>query len=253
MSRIPFLKLSSDVRDVVYLTWLVPVQAAEAFVPKGVSLWQRNGLTPFTVLSYQHVHFGPSVMGFARQSFPSPRQSNWRLYLDTSPDSAGAARTVWFLKNIISSFTYAAATRLFSDALPTHLPEKFVHRRHLDQIHTEIQPGDGSSPALSASVRVGGDRSLNEAFSSVFESWNEAVSFLACQDAAVAITEDTGQLAYAEIRLPIEVSNVLPASLCQAASMTCSLLPELQPVSDPFCFVVERVRFEAISERLLST
>lgn len=33
--------------------------------------------------------------------------------------------------------------------------------------------------------------------------------------------------------------------------LLCSLLPGLQPTAGPFCFVVERVAFDVLSERLL--
>src|SRR3569623_1164274 len=67
LSRLPFPRLSSNVRDVVYLTWLVPDDACERLIPSGVRLWQRNGLTPFSVLTYRHSHFGPSFLGPLRK------------------------------------------------------------------------------------------------------------------------------------------------------------------------------------------
>jgi hypothetical protein len=71
LSRLPFLQLQSDVVDVVYLTWLVPVERVRSHVPDAVALWQRDGLTPFTILTYQHRHFGPARLGpFASCSPP---------------------------------------------------------------------------------------------------------------------------------------------------------------------------------------
>lgn len=248
--HLPFLKLSSDVKDVVYLTWLVPVHLCEDFVPRGVKLWQRNGLTPFTVLSYQHTHFGPSFLGPIRRLFPSPLQSNWRLYLDRVPEGVKPVRTVLFLKNIISSLPYLMATRIFSDALPTHLPAKFVHCRNDDLVRTEIIPGWGSSPALSAVVRCTQNESLDTQFASLFGSWAAAVEFLVHQEAAIARVENADSLAFAEIRLPIDMSQVLPVEPIGEQPM-CSILPALKPVSGPFCFLVKSVPFQALSERLI--
>ena len=59
MRRLPFLKLESDVTDVVYLTWMVDLEVARALSPAGVPLWQRDGKTPFTILTYRHGHFEP--------------------------------------------------------------------------------------------------------------------------------------------------------------------------------------------------
>jgi hypothetical protein len=140
-SRLPFLRLESEVTDVVYLTWLVPLGACDAFLPQGVRLWQKNGLTPFTVLTYRHGHFGPSALGGLRKLFPSPLQSNWRLYLEQAPAGAPPGRTVLFLKNVMNSLVYSLGTRLFSDALPTHLAAGFVHRIDALASQTEIAAG----------------------------------------------------------------------------------------------------------------
>ncbi len=37
-ARLPFVPLVSDVRDVVYLTWLLPLSEVAAQVPAGVTL-----------------------------------------------------------------------------------------------------------------------------------------------------------------------------------------------------------------------
>ena len=249
-TRLPFLKLSSDVKEIVYLTWLVPVHACRSHVPPGLELWQRNGLTPFTVLTYRHTNFGPSRLRRLRRFFPSPLQSNWRLYLERAPEGAKATRTVLFVKNVMSSVVYALATRLFSDALPTHLPATFTHHRDRDEVGTEITSGEGSSPDLRVTVRQGPGPELGKEFRAVFGSWSAAVEFLACQEAAVAAVDATDQVAFAEIHLPIDVSQILPAE-CVGEAPFCSMLQTLQPVDGPLCFVVKHVPFEVVSERLL--
>lgn len=255
MSRLPFMRLASDVSDVVYLTWLVPVTACAHLVPPGVRLWQREGLTPFTALTYRHAHFGPSLAGPLRWLFPSPLQSNWRLYLADAPKGVAPVRTVLFLKNVMDSVVYTFATRMFSDALRTHLAARFVHVREGDLLRTDIQPGEGSAPALSSTVRRAGERVLPPGFGTAFDSWRAAVEFLACQDAAVAPVDlDAGRdaLAFAEIRLPIDVPAVLPAQVV-GEPPRCAALAELPPVHGPFCFVVTRVPFQVVSERVILT
>lgn len=88
MARLPFLTLASEVRDVIYVSWLVDAGAAQALLPAGVALWQRNGKTPLTVLTYRHGHFGPAMLERLRRLLPSPLQSNWRLYLAHTPPGA---------------------------------------------------------------------------------------------------------------------------------------------------------------------
>lgn len=248
MSRLPFLKLESDVSNVVYLTWLIDAEAAQAFVPAGARLWQRGGKTPFTVLTYRHGHFGPAALGPLRKLFPSPMQSNWRLYLEEAPHQASPARTVLFLKNIMSSVAYALGTRLFSDALPSHLAARFVHRADGNTFDTSIAPGGGSAPSLSSSARLAGAKQLSPPFAAVFGSWNKAVDFLCCQDAAVAHVERLDRLAFAEIELPIDLGQVRPLD---ASAAQCSFLAGLPPAEAPLCFLVPAVKFLAVSERLL--
>ncbi|ARU05761.1 hypothetical protein CCO03_14665 [Comamonas serinivorans] len=330
MARLPFMTLASDVHDVVYLNWLVPVAAAQSLAPPGLTLWQQGGWTPFTVLSYRHRHFGPAALGPLRRLCPSPRQSNWRLYLAdlesdsarphsaephlaldpmvaapvgadvTTTDPAGPHRTearragsplakpgradadaagrdpaglaaagpggaeptapvthtVLFLKNVMDSLPFTLATRLFSDALPTHLPQSFTHQRVGHRIATTIAPGRGSAPALNAAVELTATRQFApEAalFAQVFGSWDQAVRMLACQDAAITAVPTAGTtpapLAWAAIDLPIALPQVVPA--LPVAPVQCALLAAFAQAVGPFCFVVEQVPFRVLSERVL--
>lgn len=138
MARLPFLTLHSDVRDVLYVSWLVDAAAAQKLVPAGVALWQRDGKTPFTVLTYRHGHFGPALPAPLRRLLPSPLQSNWRLYLDHTPPGAPAVPCVYFLKNIMASLPHALGTRLFSDILPTHLTAGMTLEVGATQAHCGI-------------------------------------------------------------------------------------------------------------------
>src|SRR5689334_7538016 len=70
LPKLPFMRLASDVRDVVYLNWVVPLSAVARYVPPGVTLRERNGMTLFTILTYRHAHFGPALAGPLRILFP---------------------------------------------------------------------------------------------------------------------------------------------------------------------------------------
>lgn len=248
LSRLPFLTLHSDVRDVVYVSWLVDAHAAQQLLPAGVSLWQRDGKTPFTVLSYRHGHFGPALPRPLRRLLPSPLQSNWRLYLEHTPPGAPALPCVYFLKNIMDSLPHALGTRLFSDILPTHL----AHSMTLDVTPTQacctIAPGAGSAPALAVLAERDATKTLDAGWPQLFGSWHDAVAFLACQDAAIAHVPRNGKLAFGEIDLPVDLDQVQALTPVQAE---CALLAQLPPVSAPFAFLVPRVDFKALSERLL--
>jgi hypothetical protein len=240
-SRLPFLALESDVRDVVYLTWMMDASTAQAMVPAGVRLWQRNGLTPFSILTYRHGHFGPALAGPARRLLPSPLQSNWRFYLE-EPGK------VYFVRNVMDRTLHALGTRIFSDILPTHLPGSFVHAREGEEYFTSIEPGAGSAPTLAARTRVSAKRDLPADLASAFASWDEAVSFLACQHMAMIEVPGLGRMAESEISLPIPLDEVLPL---EVESVRCPMAGA--DSGAPFCFAVPRVKFRVLSESLAAS
>ncbi|MGX9714298.1 DUF2071 domain-containing protein [Janthinobacterium lividum] len=248
MSRLPFLTLHSDVRDVVYVSWLVDAAAAQQLLPAGATLWQRDGKTPFTVLTYRHGHFGPALPGPLRKLLPSPLQSNWRLYLDHTPPGAPAVPCVYFLKNIMDSLPHALGTRLFSDILPTHLADGMTLEVTPTQARCSIAGGAGSAPSLEVQADIVADHTLDADWQALFGNWRDAVAFLACQDAAIAHVPRNGKLVFGEIDLPVDVDQVQALTALRA---DCGLLGQLPPVSKPFAFLVPKVPFKALSERLL--
>lgn len=257
--RPPFPTLRSDVVDVVYLTWLVDAAAARALLPPGLPglrLWERDGLTPFTVLTYRHGHFGPALAGSMRRLFPSPLQSNWRLYLDT-PLSGTAldiapARSVWFLDNLMDSALYVAGTRLFSDIMDTRLPARFAHARADGTYITAIEPARAGAAALHSTLAPAPQAALPPAFARLFGSWDDAVELLACQDGALAWSARLEALVLARIDLPVALDEVRPLVVPQGAEApTCSRLAQLAPAGDPLCFLVPRVPFAVLGERVL--
>ena len=248
MARLPFLTLHSDVRDVVYASWLVDAAAAQKLLPPGVTLWQRDGKTPFTVLTYRHGHFGPAMLGPLRRLLPSPLQSNWRLYLETTPAGAPDVPCVAFLKNIMDSVPHALGTRLFSDILPTHLAAGMTLDVNATQARCTIAPGAGSAPALAIEAAFTENKTLDGEWQALFGHWRDAVAFLACQDAAIAHVPRNGKLVMGEIHLPVDLDQVQALA---AARAECGLLAQLPPLSAPFAFFVPKVPFKALSERLL--
>jgi hypothetical protein len=246
LSRLPFPVLQSDVADVVYVTWMVDARAATALLPAGLRVWERGGLTPLTVLTYRHGHFGPALAGPLRRLFPSPLQSNWRLYLDGPLPPEAPPHTVWFLENMMDSGAYVAATRLFSDIMRTHRPARFTH----DRAGTRIEPGAGSAPALAYTVAPGARPALPPAFAAAFASWDGAVAMLACQDAALGWSARLGKLVLSHIDLPIPLDTVQP--LVPAGPVACSLLDVLPAAGEPLCFLVPRVPFRVLSETLVA-
>ena len=249
-SFFPFLKLRSDVKDVVYMNWIIEVDKVRHFIPDGLELWEKDGKTIFTILTYRHGSFGPSFLGPFRRLFLSPLQSNWRLYLKSAPPNVAQGSTVLFLKNSMSSHLYALGTRVFSDVLATHLPRKFNHKKKDSGFETSIFPGKGSAPELKCFVEASDEKTIDKVFSELFDSWEEIVDFLSFQDAAVSYTDRDSIFAFSQIELPIDTSTIQPMEL-QSEGFLCPMLEELEPIGESLCYRIPEVRFLATSETLI--
>ncbi|WP_334012047.1 DUF2071 domain-containing protein [Burkholderia cepacia] len=250
LSRLPFLQLASEVENVVYCTWLVDVAAVAHLVPRGVTLASRDGRTPFTILTYAHRHFGPRIAGPLRRTFPSPLQSNWRLYVDALPGGVPADRTVLFVKNVFDHPLYALGSRLFSDALPSHLAARFTHAVQDGRYRTLLSGGTGSAPDFHCLAAVSNDDTLPAAFAPFFGSWRDAVAYLSLQHAAVAHVADCDGLAHASIDLPIDIDAVRPLQPVEPVGGG-AFLSRIGATGEPLCFVVPDVAFRVLSERVL--
>jgi len=250
MPWLPFPVLASDVRDVVYLNWVVAADRAATLVPPGVELAERDGRVVLTILTYRHRHFGPALLGPLRRLFGSPRQSNWRFYVESLGGERPSSATVLFVANIFDSALYTIGTRLFSDALPSDLAGRFVHRRTGDGFETVIE-GGGSAPELRSVTGDVADRILPPQFKLFFDDWEAAIAALCLQDAAICSVDDLpGRLALAEIALPIDVATVQP--LLSVAESHGEWLDWLGVEGPPFCFCVPAVPFRVLSERLVA-
>ena len=72
MRVLPFMSLQSRVSNIVYLSWLVDAEQVRQRYPEQVKLWEKQGKTIFTILTYQHHHFGFQFLGRLRKWMPSP-------------------------------------------------------------------------------------------------------------------------------------------------------------------------------------
>lgn len=252
LSRLPAVVLESDVRDVLYVTWMVDIALAQRLAPPGAILLEHQGKTPFTILSYRHGGFGPACLGMLRRwCFPSPLQSNWRLYLAEPMPGGDPVATVIFVKNVLDSTLYAVGTRIFSDALQAHLAHRFVLSNTARDFRVEIDPGAGSAPRLRLHAQSSVSTHLPRCFSGLYSNWEAAVMDLCRQEAALCEIPGGNHIALARIDLPIDVHQVQPYQLLTGTE--CPLLATLNPDAEALCFVLPQVRFQVLSERLLNT
>ncbi|MDF1665129.1 MAG: DUF2071 domain-containing protein [Planctomycetota bacterium] len=243
-SIFPIPVMKSDIRDVVYLNWMVPEERARRLCPKPLKLDVRNGKTAISLLTYQHGHFGPAFYGPLRKFLPSPCQSNWRIYVE--PENPQAKRdAIYFFKTTISGSPHAIGSRLMSDGLPSHLSDSFTHIREQDRVVTQMTPGHGSAPDLHSEVLCKTPAVLPDDFKEFFASWNDAVGYLVEQNRGVNVLSGMGEVLESRIDIPIEVSKVEPA---QVKKYESQWLKELTAGCEVFAFVVPSVPFRALGE-----
>lgn len=256
LARLPYLKLRSNTCNIVYLNWLVNLDAFEDLIPQGISLEEKNGRALFSILTYQHGHFGPSFLGPLRSIFPSPLQSNWRFYLskDTQIGYEHLARAqkpgvVLFVKNILNSTSYTLGSRLFSDGLPAHLAQTFQHTHSTNTYLTNICAGIGSAPELFVCCEKQENKELPPEFKAWFNDWDTALSYLCPQHSAIAYVPSIDRVAHAGIALPIKSGEA------QALHVKQLKLPflsrERANPSEPLAFVIPDVQLDVLWEHVL--
>ena len=240
---LPFVALRSEVTDVVYLNWMVPIEKVRSWLPKPLEPHTFGDYTVLSILTYRHGSFGPSLMGPLRRVLASPLQSNWRLYLEPVD---GRQDAVYFFKTVLSSAPLVVASRLLADGLPAHYAATFVHK-HGDAIVTEVRSAGGSAPDLKSTVSLQDCEALPGPFAEHFASWNEAVTYLVEQSRAVVPVHRRGRMIESRIDIPIAVGDVVPAS----ATVKSTFLAEVIGDAEVFAFVVPAVDFRALGEGTL--
>ncbi|WP_241299613.1 hypothetical protein [Burkholderia stabilis] len=140
---------------------------------------------------------------------------------------------------------------LASDALPSHLAQRFTHAVRDGHHDTLLSSGGGSAPDFRCSAQASSDRTLPAAFAPFFKDWRDAVASLSLQHAAIAHVEDCDRFASASIDLPIDIDTVQPLKTVGPAGGG-DFLARIGATGEPMCFVVPDVAFRVLSERRLS-
>jgi len=237
----PFFKLQSRVKNIVYLSWLVDIERVRFRYPQHVQLWQKQGKTIFTILTYQHEHFGFSLLGPLRKLMPSPKQSNWRFYIHPQQQE----KTVIFEQVFIDQKLYAFSGRLASDTMPAQYVHPFQH--HIDQQFITTELKSDSVYQLQSSIQLKAKKHLPTAWQNLFNSWDEAIGYLVDQDHAwVEWVDCPKNLSQGDIKMPFNFTQIQPAYVSQ---IDCPLLQQwgVNP-QDAFAFVVPELDFYVLGE-----
>ncbi|ENX62076.1 MULTISPECIES: DUF2071 domain-containing protein [Acinetobacter] len=246
MQRLPFMRLQSQVSNVVYLSWLVDVEQVRLRYPKDVPLWEKDGKTIFTILTYQHQHFGFSFLGKLRQFMPSPKQSNWRFYLNDSQP-----KTVIFEQVVVDQVLYVLGGRLASDVMPAQYASTFQHQRTEHLIHTEMSVDERYS--LKSDVQMIKKKQLPDAWQRLFCSWEDAVEFLVDQDHAWAEWVDQPtRMSQGDIQMPVQFQQIQAAEILSLEAPQLLQQFGLDEDAEAFAFVVPALDFAVLGEQILS-
>jgi len=247
---VPVVAFLSDIRDVLYVNYLVEAERLAWLVPPMLEL-QRLGpddnLALLTFLSFRHGHFVPRLLGLLRKLLPSPVQTNWRVYVS---DPRTGRKGVYFFSNAMNSTLHALAARLFSEGMPMHVLRRGSIDAEGDGVfHLHLDPGAGSAPDAEATLCVLGERPADGPWRACFESYEAMLAYCVPQDRALSFQPWYHRVTRQEITLgiPLEACEALEGEVRSRAAQ--ALVGE----ATPFFFRVASVHFRFEREAYDST
>jgi hypothetical protein len=248
-SPLPMLELASDISDVIYVSYLVPADRLAVFVPEGLELQRlgpENAHALFTFLSYRHGHFGPRGFGRLRRLFPSPIQTNWRVYVR---DPESGRQGIHFVTNAIGSTLLALGARLLSEGMPMHVLARRsdIERAPDGSLRVTLDPGGGSAPDARLALRArAGLPELTAPWSTCFADWRGFLAYTVPQDRAMASQPWQRTISRQEIDLGIPLDSCEPLEGEVRSAAAQAFVDE----ATPLCFRVPRVSFLFTGEML---
>ena len=235
---VPALTMASDIRDVVYVNYLVGADRLAALVPPPLQLQSvgpDGGLAMFTFLTYRHGHFGPQLFGPLRRLWRSPVQSNWRLYVH---DPVSGTDGIYFLTTAITAVPYALAARLLSEGVPMHVPARATVEPNGGGYDIALDPGNGTAPDAHLSLRPAA-ADLPTSWQTVFATPEAALAYCVPQDRALNVQPWYGRVTRQEIRLDIPLADCRWLTGEVRSDAARAIVGNAEPV----CFAVDRVQF----------
>ncbi len=236
----PVPEMVSDIRDVIYVNYIVEAERVLHLVPEGLEL-QRLGpegrYALFTWLTYQHGHFGFSFMGPLRRLMPSPVQSNWRIHVR---DPRTGREGVTFVTNAIDRTIHALGARLTTEGMPMHV---FAEARltHSDdgEVQLRLEPGEGSAPDAVCILRPREKPTLESAWRACFADFDAFLRYCVPQDRAMSSQPWLDRITCHEIHLGIDPAVCEPLEGEVHSRHATAFVGDARPI----CFRVPRVDF----------
>lgn len=248
---LPTFAFRSDITEVIYANYLIPHEQLAHLVPEGLTL-QRLGpegrWAMFTFLTYRHGHFGPAVLGPLRRLFPSPVQSNWRIYVrDPRTEKEG----IYFVTSAVTTALHSLGARLMAEGMPMHLLEHGeVFSGANGEIRVLLDPGSGSAPdaelALGPDRRPAEEQLLSAPWSECFGSYTDMLRYTVPQDRAMSTLPADCLTVRQEIGLGIPLTACEPL-LGAVRSRAAAAIVGAEATA--VCFRVPQVSFLFTGER----
>lgn len=237
---LPPASFSSDIRDVIYVNYLVEAERLEPFVPEGLEL-DRLGADGryalFTFLTYRHGHFGPTLLGPLRRLLPSPVQTNWRIHVFVPQTGL---KGIYFVTNAIDSTLHAISARLMAEGMPMHVLRKGEVTAGGDGTFSIIlDPGTGSAPDARATLRPSFNPVLPAPWNKCFTSYQEFLAYCVPQDRAISSQPWRSRLTWQEISLGIPLESCEPLEGRVESDSAQAIIGSAAPM----CFRVAKVSF----------
>lgn len=244
-SMLPVPAFLSDIRDVIYVNYLVPAEALARLVPEGLEL-QRIGPEKrwalFSFLTYQHGHFGPRLLGPLRRLWPSPVQSNWRIYVR---DPRTGKEGIYFTTNAVTTLIHSLGARVMADGAPMHLARgATLVREPSGEVRLALDPGEGSAPDLTLALRPAPPAPLAGPWAECFESYEAVLRHLVPQDRALSTQPWRSRTIRDEISLGIPIASCEPL----AGEVHSRAAGAIVGDAAPLCFRVPAVSFVLAGE-----
>ena len=237
----PSLKLKSNIKEVVYINFLVDIKRINFDIPPEIMLFEINGKTFFTVLTYKHGNFRPFFIEKLKFLFPSAYQSNWRFYVKSFKKSS-TQNSIFFVKNILSSLFLTISSRIISDSMNTEHDSSFIHTNLTTSINVH------GSCDLQAKVQISSKFDFPLETINHFQTQEKVLKFLCEQNYAYNLL-DTGEFCKSEISLKFENKTLVPLTVTEFKS---KWIEEKFGDLKPFAFLMKEVELLTLKEEIIN-
>jgi hypothetical protein len=240
---LPAPQMRSDIEAVISINYLVDADRVEAMLPEGLQL-QRLGPQQdkalLSVLTFRHGNFRPAMLNWLRSWFPSPMQSNWRIYVREKKTNLPG---VFFFTTATASTGYALLARFGSEGHPMHVPQDMAGT-FAESVNLRLTTGAGTSPDLQASLTLG-EKTLPETMQNIWGDWREFVAYAVGVERALSAQPWYDRITAQEVALGIDLDSIQALQGNVSSHTLTAIVGRTQAVS----FRVPKVGLRFLGER----